>query len=106
MNRFQYIRQHYGVVPFIGQGVVVDGKPGVIVEDRGHYIGVNFDSDKPGVVSNCHPTWRVEYGQQRKIRKLSQSAQRYLQWLDEGDCWDFGFGKWIKRGYYKKGAVA
>jgi hypothetical protein len=105
MNRFQYIRQSYGVCPFIGQGVVVDGKPGIIVEDRGRYLGVNFESDKPGVVSNCHPTWRVEYGQTRKIRKPSKSAKRYMQWLDESDMWDIDFGEWLRRGYYKETAV-
>lgn len=103
MNKFRYIRDHYGVAPFVGQGVIVDGKPGVIVEDRGHYLGVNFDDDKPGVVLNCHPAWRVEYGERRKIRKSSRSARRYMQWLEESDMWDISFGEWLKRGYYKGG---
>ncbi len=49
----EYVQQYYSVPACIGRRVVVDGKPGVIAKDRGHYIGVNFDSDKPGVISNC-----------------------------------------------------
>ena len=62
MSEFEYIKRHYSVNPFVGQRVIVDGKPGIIVKDRGNYLGVNFDEDKPGVISNCHPTWEVVYG--------------------------------------------
>lgn len=43
----EYVRAHYNVPAEIGRRVVVDGKPGIITSDRGHYIGVNFDADKP-----------------------------------------------------------
>lgn len=59
---FEYVCQHYGVPACIGRRVTIDGNGGVIAEDRGHYIGVNFDDDKPGVIKSCHPTWEVEYG--------------------------------------------
>ncbi|GAG53705.1 unnamed protein product, partial [marine sediment metagenome] len=36
--------------------------------------------------------------------KVSRAARRYLQWLEVGDCYDFGFGEWIKRGMYKEDA--
>lgn len=61
MNEFTYIRRMYGVHPKIGQRVTIDGKPGTIVEDRGNYLGVNFDQDKPDRIRNCHPTWRVKF---------------------------------------------
>lgn len=57
----QYVRDHYGVPAEIGRRVLAYGKPGVIAEDRGHYIGVNLDGDKPGTVRNYHPTDGVEY---------------------------------------------
>lgn len=58
---FEYVKKHYGVPAEIGRRVVVEGRPGIIAEDRGHYIGVNLDCDKPGVVYNVHPTDNVEY---------------------------------------------
>lgn len=59
----EYAKIHYQVPADIGRRVTVDGRPGIIAEDRGHYIGVNFDDDKPGVISNAHPTWEVDYGE-------------------------------------------
>ena len=47
-----YVKEHYKVPAEIGRRVVVDGKPGIIAEDRGHYIGVNFDADKLGIIRN------------------------------------------------------
>lgn len=97
MSQFDYINQYYGVNACIGRKVVVDGKSGVIVDSRGNYIGVNFDSDKPSVISNCHPTWHVEYGEIGKVRKQTKSQQRYQRYLEYGDsfnsfiefcCWD------------------
>lgn len=58
---FDYIKQYYNAPAEIGRRVKVYGKLGTIVEDRGHYIGVNFDEDKPGVVRNAHPISEVEY---------------------------------------------
>lgn len=85
MSSCEYAQNYYGVPACIGRGVVVDGQPGVIAADRGHYIGVNFDSDKPGVISNCHPTWKVEYGEMRPIRKPSRFTARYNRYLEYGD---------------------
>ena len=59
---FCYVCTSYGVPACAGRRVIVDGSPGVIVEDRGHYIGVRFDH-LPDDVRSCHPTWRVEYGE-------------------------------------------
>lgn len=82
---FEYINKTYRVPAEIGRRVTVDGKPGVIAEDRGHHIGVNFDADKPGVVKPCHPTWNVKYLGRGKIRKQTRSQARYQRFLEYGD---------------------
>jgi hypothetical protein len=85
---FEYVRKYYGVPACIGRRVKVDGQPGIIAEDRGHYIGVNFDSDKPGHIENAHPTWKVEYLGMGKIRKMTRSQARYQKYLDVSDCYE------------------
>jgi len=84
----EYAKNYYGVPSDIGRCVVVDGKPGIIAEDRGHYIGVNFDANKPGDISNCHPTWRVEYQCMGHVRRMTKSQERYRRYLEIGDCFD------------------
>lgn len=81
----QYVREHYGVSATIGRRVVIGGRPGVIVADRGHYIGVNFDDENPGLIHNAHPTSEVEYGEIGTVRKLSKSQQRYRDYLEVAD---------------------
>lgn len=56
----EYAQRYYKVPACIGRRVVVNGRAGIIAEDCGHHLGVNFDDDKPGQISHCHPTWRVE----------------------------------------------
>ena len=85
---FEYINKTYGVNACIGRKVMVNGKSGVIAKDCGHYIGVNFNDDKPGVISNCHPTWKVEYLGIGKIRKLTKSQERGQRWLEYGDMFE------------------
>lgn len=75
----EYVRRHYGVPAEIGRRVVVYGKPGVIAADRGHYLGVNFDADKPGVIHNAHPTSEVEYGELATVRPMTRSQKRYME---------------------------
>jgi hypothetical protein len=65
----EYVRQYYGVPACIGRRVMVYSKPGIIAEDRGNYIGVNLDTDKPGRVSNYHPT------DKRGVPRHGQGAQ-------------------------------
>ena len=84
----EYIRNYYGVPACIGRRVIVHGKPGIIYEDRGHYIGVNFDVDKPGVVFNAHPTDNVEYLEIGELRKMTKSQKRYRDYLEVADCFD------------------
>ncbi len=81
----QYICDHYNVPAHIGRRVIVHGKPGIIAEDRGHYLGVNFDHNKPGVIHNAHPTDGVEYLEMGTIRKPSKGAARYQRFHEYGD---------------------
>ena len=82
----RYVRDYYGVPACIGRRVEIDGKPGVIAEDRGHYIGVNFDEDKPGVIKNAHPVSGVRYLEMGTVRPLTRAQRRYKRWLEVGDC--------------------
>ena len=94
MKPFDYIIRSYGVPACIGRRVTVGGKPGTIVEDMGHHIGVNFDCDKPGRSMPAHPTSDVIYHDEIvKPRRMSRSAQRYQEFLN---C-DFGqtFREWL-----------
>jgi len=93
MSNCEYVREYYEVPAEIGRRVVVSGKAGIIAADRGHYIGVNFDVDKPGVICNCHPTSKVEYGEIGKIRKMTRSQENYRRYLDL-DC-GFPFAEWM-----------
>lgn len=90
----EYVREYYEVPACIGRCVEVDGKPGIIAEDRGHHIGVNFDEDKPGVVYPAHPTWKVSYLGMDKIRKMSASQKRYREFV-EADWFEGTFAEWL-----------
>lgn len=88
-----YASRHYGVPADIGRRVTVYGNPGIIAEDRGHYLGVNFDADKPGHISNCHPTDGVVYGEMGTIRKMTRSQKRYRDYLRSES--NLTFREWI-----------
>ena len=88
MTPCEYVRNAYGVPAEIGRRVVIYGKPGIIAEDRGHYIGVTFDSDRPSVVSNAHPTDGVQYGEMGKLRPITPAQRRYQHFLRVADCYD------------------
>lgn len=72
----------------IGRRVVAYGKPGVIAEDRGHYIGVLLDTDKPGHIRNYHPVDGIEYGEMGRVRKITRSQERYKRYMSMGECFD------------------
>jgi len=92
----EYAQQYYGVPASIGRRVVVNGRHGVIAKDCGHHIGVNFDDEKPGSISPCHPTWEVEYLGMGKVRKMTRSQKRYQRFREFGDCFDsfIDFCRW------------
>lgn len=85
---FKYIRDYYGVPAEIGRRVLIDGKPGIIVADRGNYIGVTLDSEKPGRIGNYHPTDGVEYLGMGTVRKVPKSRERYRRFLEYGDMFE------------------
>ena len=92
-----YVKEAYGVPACIGRRVIAYGKPGVIAEDRGNYIGILLDSDKPGHVNNYHPVDGIEYlPDMAKVRKPSRSAERYARFLEYGDGFDsfIDFCRW------------
>ena len=88
----EYVREYYSVPAEIGRRVVAYGKPGVISEDRGNYIGVLLDKDNPGDVGTYHPTDGIEYLGMCVVRqkKMTQSQRRYQEykrsaWYEAGD---------------------
>ncbi len=85
---FEYVKNYYEVPACFGRAIEHNGNPGIIVEDRGHYIGVNFDKDKPGIIFNVHPTDKVEYFGIGKIRKMSRSQKRYQDYLKVADGYE------------------
>lgn len=93
MSDFEYVRQYYGVPAEIGRAVVAYGKPGVIAEDKGQYIGILLDCDKPGDIGQYHPTDGIEYlpdikpVRQQTVRK-ARSKARYQRYLEYCDCFD------------------
>ena len=95
MANCEYVRKYYGVPACIGRRVVCDGKPGIIAEDRGAYIGVLLDECKPNDIRPFHPTCMVEYGEMGEVRKMNKSQQRYHDFLKVGDVFD-SFGDYLK----------
>jgi hypothetical protein len=94
---FSYITSHYGVPACIGRRVTVYGNPATIVQDCGHYIGINYDSSKPSHVVNAHPVDGVVYiDEVVKPRKPSRSAARYSRFNEYGEGFnDFlSFCRW------------
>lgn len=53
-----YVRGYYAVDYKVGDRLVVDGRPGVLVSFPDQYLGVRFDGERH--TSRCHPTWRVK----------------------------------------------
>lgn len=97
----EFVRQQYGVPAEIGRRVIVDGKPGIIAADRGGRIGVNFDADKPNMIYDCHPTWKVEYLEMGEVRRQTRSQQRYNEFLASDGAYG-SFGEFLKYRYGKK----
>jgi len=79
-----YVRRHYDVPAEIGRRVIANGEPGVIMADRGHYIGVILDSDPKKRIRNYHPTWEMQYGEMSEKLPL----KRYQVLVNGWDWWD------------------
>lgn len=89
-----YVRDYYKVPACIGRRIKVYGEPGIIAEDRGHYIGVNLDIEKPSRISNYHPTDGVEYLGMGTVRKLTRSQQNYQDYLNTESS--DSFAEWMR----------
>lgn len=106
---FAYVQHNYGVPACMHRRVIVNGRPGIIVKDLGHHIGVNFDEEDPFTVSPCHPTWEIEYGEIGTPRpvKNRRSRERYRRFIEseyagtfmEFCGWDAFLQKQRKHGY-------
>lgn len=93
---FDYVKKIYGVPAEIGRRVKHGAsRLGTIVEDRGHYVGVNFDDHKPGVVCNCHPTSELTYLELGKPRKLTRSQLRWRRYREVSEYFD-SFRDWLR----------
>jgi hypothetical protein len=53
-----YVRRAYCIDYKVGDRLVVNGRPGVLVSFPEQYLGIRFDGERR--VSRCHPTWRVQ----------------------------------------------
>lgn len=91
----EYVRENYRVPAVIGRRVLVGGKPAIITADRGHYIGITFDSDNPHVIHNAHPTSDVEYLGMGQPRPLTRSQKRYQAYLEVADLYE-SFGQYLR----------
>ena len=93
----KYVRTHYGVPAEIGRAVAYKRRTGIITEDSGHYVGVTFDDEKPGRVSNFHPkTEGLEYGEMGRIRPMTRAQKRYQDYLRVADCFE-SFAHFLRR---------
>lgn len=100
---FDYIKERYQVPAELYREVIVNGKRGVITEDMGNYIGVNFYDNQTTTALPCHPTWEVTYcdtfNRNPPIKKQTRSQKRYQQYL-LSECSE-SFTEWIKLKIYK-----
>lgn len=88
-----YVVQYYGVPAAIGRRVVAYGKPGIIVADRGHYIGVTLDDDPKRHVSNYHPVDGIEYGEMADKLPKPPRRTNYDRYYDEE--WSCAFHEFL-----------
>jgi len=95
----EYVQSYYGVPACIGRRVIAYGEPGIIAEDRGNYIGILLDKDKPGHVNSYYPCDGIEYLDEiGKVRPMTRSQARYRRYL-ENDGFDsfIDFCRWDSR---------
>ena len=92
---FEYIKEYYGVPAELGRVIEYNGERGLITADRGNYVGVTFDKDKPGDISNIHPTdENLKYiSAFKKIRPMTRSQKNYQEYL-RMDC-NETFAEWM-----------
>jgi len=91
---FDYIQSYYKVPAELHREIEFEGRKGLIVQDKGNYIGVQFYDDEKVATHSLHPTYNVVYlesfGKPKKV-KNQRSKQRYLDYLDND-----GFGSFAE----------
>lgn len=96
---FEYVNRYYGVNACVGRRVVAYGKPGVIVEDFGHHIGIVLDAHPLSEPGRYHPTDGITYGDVVEYTppKLSDRKQRAKQNYRDFMHADYGhdFHEWL-----------
>lgn len=92
---FEYVKDNYDVTVQIGQVIYLNGNRGKVAEDRGHYLGINFDSDKPGIIKNVHPTDDDLFitCHVKPVRKPTRSQKNYQDYL-RSEC-NETFAEWM-----------
>ena len=91
----EYVRDYYKIPAEIGRKITFKNKPGIITEDRGNYIGVTFDEDKPGIIYNVHPTdENLKYLDMGKVRKMTKAQKNYQEYLSAKDWFDGTLIEW------------
>lgn len=94
MANCEYVAETYNVPACIGRRIKYKDREGIISCDRGNYIGVTFDNEKPTEVSNIHPTdENLEYLEMGKVRQMTPSQKRYQKYLDS-EC-NETFAEWL-----------
>lgn len=85
MRQFEYIQDYYKVPAEMNREIEFEGRKGLILEDKGNYIGVMFYDDAKHRILPLHPTYNVVYldtfGERPKV-KNSRSKQRYQDYLN------------------------
>lgn len=96
---FEYVNQYYGVNACVGRRVLAYGKPGTIVKDFGHHIGIILDDEPLSEPGRYHPIDGITYGEvvdyaPPKLSSRKQRAkQNYRDFIDA----DYGhdFHEWL-----------
>ncbi len=92
---FEYIREYYKVPAEYGREIMIEGnRKGIITQDKGNYIGVNFNDKKPGHIESLHPTWNVEYLGIGKVRPMTKGQHRYQEFMN-ADYFSGTFSEWL-----------
>ncbi|PKI19378.1 hypothetical protein [Pseudomonas monteilii] len=90
---FEYVQQYYQVPACIGRRVVAYGKPGVITDDFGHYIGITLDESTKRRPGRYHPVDGIEYGE---MADRLPKQPRYTNWDRYNDeDWSCGFREFL-----------
>ena len=90
----EYVSQYYGVPACIGRRVIAYGKPGVIVKDCGHHIGIALDEDPKRRVGHYHPLDGIEYGEIAENLPKPPKRTNWDRYHDEE--WNCSFREYLE----------